>query len=566
MTTPRFGITELADNQAGAAAVVNAAIRKLEALNGADVISRSNTAPPGSPLNGDLHIPAATATGAWTGKEDTFQLYANGWVTIPIKNGVCVYIADEAAGFQRQGGTFVLIGGSGASVPTGTGLRHVVAGVESAAASLVVNADVHASAAIALSKLETISANRLVGSIAGGAPSQITLDTDATMASNSDSRVATQKAVKSYVDAVAQGLSPKTSVRVATTANGNLATAFENGDTIDGVTLATHDRVLVKDQSSAAENGIYVVNASGAPTRALDFDSNAEVQAGAFVFVEEGTVNADSGWVLTTDGTITIGSTSLAFTQFSGAGQITAGAALTKSGNTLDVAVDGSTIEVNADALRLKDAGTTYAKIQNVGACSLPGRSANSSGVLADIAAGANGQVLRRKSNVVGFGAVDLSDGTNAVENVLGVANGGTGQTTEAVPEFEDFYSTSTLAAGSTLRGILNSTDNSLGIEVPAGKTLKVLAIRGHAKAGATAGTYTIDLGFWDGTTFTSCASATGTAAASIYPKAVGTRASPVATLAGSKTVIMAIRNNATSPGALDATWKHRVKMTYIIE
>lgn len=152
-----------------------------------------------------------------------------------------------------------------------------------------------------------------------------------------DPSSAQDAATKNYVDGIAQGLSAKDSVRVATTANGTLATAYENGDTVDGVTLATGDRILLKDQTTGAENGIYTVNASGAPTRAVDFDSNAEIAKGAFVFVEEGTDNADSGWVLTTDGAITIDTTSLAFTQFSGAGQITAGTGLTKSANTLAI-------------------------------------------------------------------------------------------------------------------------------------------------------------------------------------------------------------------------------------
>jgi hypothetical protein len=170
-------------------------------------------------------------------------------------------------------------------------------------------------------------------------------------------------ATKSYVDSVAQGLSAKDSVRAATTANGTLGSAFANSQAIDGVTLATGDRILVKDQSTASENGIYVVNASGAPTRAVDFDANAEVAKGAFIFVEEGTTNADAGFVLTTDGAITLGSTSLAFTQFSGAGNITAGSALTKSGNTLNVAVDDSSIEVSSDAIRVKASGITSAML-----------------------------------------------------------------------------------------------------------------------------------------------------------------------------------------------------------
>jgi hypothetical protein len=170
-------------------------------------------------------------------------------------------------------------------------------------------------------------------------------------------------ATKSYVDSVAQGLSAKDSVRVATIANGTLSTAYANGQSVDGITLATGDRILIKDQTAGAENGVYTVNASGAPTRAVDFDADSEVEKGAFVFVEEGTTNADSGFVLTTDGSITLDTTALSFTQFSGAGDITAGDALTKSGNTLNVAVDDSSIEVSSDALRVKAAGITSAML-----------------------------------------------------------------------------------------------------------------------------------------------------------------------------------------------------------
>lgn len=168
-------------------------------------------------------------------------------------------------------------------------------------------------------------------------------------AGTNTTQIATTAFVQAAVDAARTGLSVKESVRVATTANITISTALNNGDTLDGVTLANGDRVLVKDQSSAAENGIYVVAAS--PGRATDFDASADVTSGAFVFVEEGTVNADSGWVMTTDGAITIGSTSLAFQQFSGAGQITAGDGLTKSGNTIQVVGTTNRISVAADAI-----------------------------------------------------------------------------------------------------------------------------------------------------------------------------------------------------------------------
>lgn len=118
-----------------------------------------------------------------------------------------------------------------------------------------------------------------------------------------------------FVQATAQGLDVKASVRVASTANVAIAAP---GTSIDGVTLANGDRVLLKDQSTGSQNGIYVFNGSGsAMTRATDADTSAKVTGGLFTFTEEGTANANSGWILTTSGTITLGTTSLTFTQFS---------------------------------------------------------------------------------------------------------------------------------------------------------------------------------------------------------------------------------------------------------
>jgi hypothetical protein len=133
----------------------------------------------------------------------------------------------------------------------------------------------------------------------------------------------TDAANKGYVDSVAQGLDTKASVVAATTTDGILATAFADTQVVDGVTLATGNRILIKNQSTPTENGIYVVAASGAPARSTDMDDGTEFPS-AYVFVEEGTVNADTGWVCTNNAPVTLGSTNIVWAQFSGAGTYTA--------------------------------------------------------------------------------------------------------------------------------------------------------------------------------------------------------------------------------------------------
>lgn len=134
----------------------------------------------------------------------------------------------------------------------------------------------------------------------------------------SNPTLSTDAVNKSYVDTIISNLNSlfdaKPSVKVATTTNGTLATAYANGQTIDGIVLSTNDRILIKNQTSQAENGIYIVNASGAPTRATDMDVWTEVP-GAFVAVEEGTTNADSIWLCTANQGGTIGSTAITWQQ-----------------------------------------------------------------------------------------------------------------------------------------------------------------------------------------------------------------------------------------------------------
>lgn len=248
-------------------------------------------------------------------------------------------------------------------------------------------------------------------------------------------------ATKAYVDAARQGLDAKDSVRVATTANVALTGATTT--TIDGVTLAAGNRILVKNQTTGSENGIYVF-ATGAWSRATDADTSAKVSSGLFVFVEEGTVNSDSGWVLTTDGVITIGTTSLSFAQFSGAGQITAGMGLTKTGNTIDVGTASSSrIVVNADNIDLALVNQTdtsgTAGINFLQSITKDSYGRISGTILADVRTGTTAQT----------GVLQLTDSTSSTSTT-------TAATPNSVKTAWDLANAALARSGGTMTGKLN--------------------------------------------------------------------------------------------------------------
>ncbi len=177
-----------------------------------------------------------------------------------------------------------------------------------------------------------------------GLPNNVTIAGNLTL--STEGSQASHAVTKAYVDSVTEGLHIHASAVAATTANINLATDLENGDVLDGVTLATGNRVLVKNQSAPAENGIYVVQASGAAVRATDFDAPSEVDGGDFIYVTGGTVNDNTGWVQTSAGVTTIGTDPIYFTQFSGAGTYLAGNGLELNGNTFSIDTD-VTVDLN---------------------------------------------------------------------------------------------------------------------------------------------------------------------------------------------------------------------------
>lgn len=224
--------------------------------------------------------------------------------------------------------------------------------------------------------------------------------------------VGTDAVNKDYVDSIASGLDPKESVRVATV--GNLAGTYTDANpdtltgvpnTIDGISLALNNRVLVKNQTDAKQNGIYYVTSVGVTAdlaRAPDQDGTPaqEVSAGNFTFVELGTVNANSGWVVTGDGILVLNVDNINWTQFSGSATFNAGSGLTKTGNVFSANTSGVTTGIVSNNIVVRSTGTAGQVMRSTGT------------------AGAEGS----------WGAVDLTN-TNAVTGSLTVSNGGTGAT-----------------------------------------------------------------------------------------------------------------------------------------
>ena len=166
-------------------------------------------------------------------------------------------------------------------------------------------------------------------------------------------------ATKNYVDNLVTGLKTRIITRVATTANINLSNALENGDTLDGITLATGNKVLVKDQTDATENGIYNVVASGAATRDTDYDTVAEL-AGQLVIVQEGSSNADKIFLCTTDNSGSIGSVNIVFTVVtpSNVGDVTLNGVQTLTNKTLTSPVISEIVSVSNGNISVLPNGT----------------------------------------------------------------------------------------------------------------------------------------------------------------------------------------------------------------
>jgi hypothetical protein len=222
-------------------------------------------------------------------------------------------------------------------------------------------------------------------------------------------------ATKGYVDGIAQGLNWKESVRAATTADITLS----GTQTIDGVAVVADDRVLVKDQTDQTENGIYVA-ASGSWARADDMDAAGEF-SGAAIFIQEGTANADTGYVCTNNGDVTIGTDNIAFTQFTGAGQLSAGNGIDITNSTISVDLDGSTLANGANGLSIaaNGVGTTEIADSSVTNDKLAGSIANAklaNSTISGVALGSNLNALSASAS----GAITMTsyNGSAAISDI----------------------------------------------------------------------------------------------------------------------------------------------------
>ena len=240
---------------------------------------------------------------------------------------------------------------------------------------------------------------------------------------------------KSYVDSVATGLLQfKQSVEAASTANVSVSSA---PTTIDGITLASGNRVLLKNQSNAVQNGVYVFTAAASPlTRSTDTDADAEVTSGMFLFVEGGTVNGQSGWILSTPDPVEVGTTELTFVKFSATNQNSttlAGAGLVANGNAVDVGATNGTITVDADGISVATGGIANNEISSSAAIALS-KLANGSSAQVIVASSGGvptyvditGDITTTNAGVTTIGAGAVSNGklaSDAVTNVKVASN-----------------------------------------------------------------------------------------------------------------------------------------------
>jgi hypothetical protein len=319
--------------------------------------------------DGAQWIAAKAAAGATPAGTVTTQAYADagvvgvstnfaredhkhGMPAVPVASAIPFTPGGTVAATNVQAAIAEVAAEAGTAPPAAS---ETVAGVAEIATQAEVDAEVDDTRIVTPNKMEVYVTGRVIEHMTMPAnvhpASAITFTPTGTVAASDVQAAIAEVAndAQAYADALVAGLSFKEAVRAATTANGALASAFQNGAVIDGVTLATGNRILIKDQSTGTENGIYTVNASGAPTRANDANAVGELE-GAYTFATEGTVNGDKAFVCSTNGPITPGTTATTWVLYNSGTTYTAGNGLTLTGADFAVVGDAS-ITVTADAI-----------------------------------------------------------------------------------------------------------------------------------------------------------------------------------------------------------------------
>jgi hypothetical protein len=405
----------------------------------------------------------------------------------------------------------------------------------------------------------------------------------------------TDAATKQYVDDLAQGLAIQAPAIVAST--GTLATmsggtvTYDNGTAgvgatltisgstltaIDGITLNTDDRIVIKDEATSANNGIYTYTSSTVLTRATDFDTPTEMAGGDFVFIQQGTVYNDTGWVMT-DPVTTVGTSDVTFVQFSGAGSFTAGSGLTLTGTVFSVNTDNLTTDISGGNVVVK----TSAQFTTPDIGAATGTSLSATG---NVAGGnlTTAGVVSATGNVIG-GNITTAGVVAATGNVSG-GNITTGAKVVAVGNIDstsgifngDGFGLSNIPAanitGLSLSGIANGTSNvdiaaadgniSMGVNGVADIVIVAddgIEVTGTTKSSGTvtASAFTANTGIFTGNgsglTALTGANVTGEVpfAATANAVAGGNVSGQVANALVSGTVYTAAQPNVTSVGTL---------------
>lgn len=385
---------------------------------------------PGSPVTGQIYY---NSTGG-----DNHMYYWNGsaWIVMDGSQATVTYATpgNSAVGDSAAQGSASTVARSDhvhgrESFGAVTAISTFGASSANGSATTVARSDhnhgspVHDNAAHSAINLSALAAP--TGAVAWGSQRITTL---------ADPTSAQDAATKNYVDSVATGLDVRDAARLATAAVLPNSPTYSNGTsgvgatltaganaalTVDGTAVALNDRILVKNQASGLQNGIYTVTTVGSGaaawvlTRAADDDTAGEISAGSFVFVQEGSANSDTGWVQTTNNPITVGTTALVFTQFSGAGAVDVGTGLSRSGTIISLSVPVSVANGGTGASTFTTNGVLLG---------------NTTSAITATTAGSAYQVLRVPSGggAPAFGSIDLSQSA-AVTGTLAVANGGTG-------------------------------------------------------------------------------------------------------------------------------------------